>query len=59
MTLMETSMVETDSTASLKVLVIEDDNDMASFIEKVLADAPLRVVIQGAGGLIEHQQLGP
>ena len=53
MTLMETSMVETESTASLKVLVIEDDNEMASFIEKVLADAGHKVerVADGASGL--------
>lgn len=53
MTLMETSMVEPESTTSLKVLVIEDDNEMASFIEKVLADAGHKVerAADGTSGL--------
>ncbi|KCZ95735.1 DNA-binding response regulator [Hyphomonas hirschiana VP5] len=53
MTLMETDMVETESTTSLKVLVIEDDTEMASFIEKVLLDAGHKVerASDGASGL--------
>lgn len=52
---METSMVENQpiSTESLNVLVIEDDHEMARFIEKVLADAGHKVecVHDGAAGL--------
>ncbi|ABI76179.1 DNA-binding response regulator [Hyphomonas neptunium ATCC 15444] len=46
-------MVETESTTSLKVLVIEDDTEMASFIEKVLLDAGHKVerASDGASGL--------
>ena len=53
MTLMETTMVETESTTSLKVLVIEDDNDMAGYIEKVLTDAGHKIerASDGASGL--------
>lgn len=53
MILMETSMVEDESTTPLSVLVIEDDNEMASFIEKVLADAGHKVerAADGTSGL--------
>lgn len=50
---METVMTQEVSPDSLSVLVIEDDLEMASFIEKVLADAGHKVVCanDGASGL--------
>jgi two-component system, OmpR family, response regulator len=50
---MEISMVDGQPTESLRVLVIEDDQEMASFIQKVLSDAGHQVecAVDGASGL--------